>query len=215
MIVAEIKPMEEILGMTRKYRKILVSGCGSCTTVSLSGGSQQVEILAASLRTAGKREGIELEVGEETQLRQCEPMFVEQIKDKASGYEAILSMGCGAGVQTLAVTLGDIPVLPALDTLFFGGSDGRGGFVELCSACGKCRLGYTGGICPVARCAKSLCEGPCGGAQEGRCEVARDTSCVWQLIYTRLGRLGQLDLLRQPAPPKSARVHPSKLIRDE
>ncbi|WP_291321515.1 methylenetetrahydrofolate reductase C-terminal domain-containing protein [Desulfonatronospira sp.] len=215
MIVAEVKPMAEIQDTIKKYSKVLISGCGSCVTVCLSGGAQQVEVLASSLRTAAKSQGQQLEVGQETQLRQCDPMFIEQIRDKAAGYEAILSMGCGAGVQTMAETLGNIPVYPALDTVFFGGADGQGGFMETCAACGQCILSRTGGICPVARCAKSLTDGPCGGAQAGNCEVSKDTRCAWQLIYVRLVRLGQVHLLKETTPPKARRVHPARLNRAE
>ncbi len=214
MMVAEAKPLAEIQGMIQGYRKILIAGCGTCVTVCLSGGAQQVEILAASLRTAGKQQGLAWEINEETQLRQCDPMFVQQIRDRTGEYDAVLSMACGAGVQTMAETLGDIPVLPALDTLFFGGADGQGGFVELCAACGQCILSRTGGVCPVARCAKGLTDGPCGGAQAGKCEVAKDTPCAWQLIYVRLLRLGQLHLLKESTPPKARRVHPARLVRE-
>jgi hypothetical protein len=124
MIIAEIKPFQEIKDSLKKYNKILIAGCGSCVTICLSGGKKQVELLASALRTARKVEGDEIIVGEKLIPRQCEPKFVDMIKDEASQYDVILSMGCGAGVQEIAERLGNIPVLPALNTTFLGVSDG-------------------------------------------------------------------------------------------
>ena len=109
MIVAELKPFEEIKEMLKDYKKIMVLGCGTCVTVCMSGGERQVELLASSLKMARKLEGNEIVTGEKTILRQCDPEFIDQIKDEASQYDAILSMACGAGVQGLAEKLGGIP----------------------------------------------------------------------------------------------------------
>ena len=69
--------------------------------------------------------------------------------------------------------------------------------------CGECVLDLTGGICPIARCSKSLLNGPCGGSQDGMCEVDPDNiPCGWQLIYDRLKSLGRLDLLEVNLPLK-------------
>ena len=60
----------------------------------------------------------------------------------------------------------------------------------------------TGGICPVARCAKSLQNGPCGGSSEGKCEIDSEVDCAWHLIIERLKAQGRLDELRENAEPK-------------
>ena len=213
MIVAEIKPFDVIKDMLKNYNKVLVVGCGMCVTVCLSGGRRQVELLASALQMARKIEGKEIIIGERTIPRQCEPKFVDQIKDEAGQYEAILSMGCGAGVQSIAENLGSMPVLPAMNTMFIGASDGKGTWLETCAACGDCILWRTGGICPVARCAKSLIYGPCGGSQGGRCEVSKEVPCVWQLIYARLITLNQLHLLMGMSQPRAWTSHPRKLMR--
>lgn len=215
MIVAEIKPFEEIKDILRDYNKVLIVGCGSCVTVCLTGGERQVELLASALRMARKIEGNEIIVGERTILRQCDPEFIDQIKDEATQYDAILSMACGAGVQGIAERLGSIPVLPAMNTSFIGISDGQGKWVEVCAACGDCILWKTGGICPVARCAKSLINGPCGGSQGGLCEVSKDTPCAWQQIYARLVKLNQLHFLKGMSLPKTRPVHPRRLVRED
>ena len=79
----------------------------------------------------------------------------------------------------------------------------------MCTACGDCILDLTAGICPVARCAKSLMNGPCGGSVRGKCEVNPDKDCVWHLIYHRLTKLNQLHLLGEIIPPKRWAVDPS------
>lgn len=145
MIIAEIKPFEEIKNSLKKYNKILIAGCGSCVTICLSGGKKQVELLASALRTARKVEGDEIIIGEKVIPRQCEPKFIDMIKDEASQYDVILSMGCGAGVQELAERLNTLPVLPALDTRFIGAANEEGEFFEMCAACGDCLLSLTGG----------------------------------------------------------------------
>jgi len=62
--------------------------------------------------------------------------------------QAALIMTCAFGVQTLGRQL-QIPVIPALDTLFIGKERGVGLFDEICTQCGDCILGETGGLCPV------------------------------------------------------------------
>jgi ferredoxin len=215
MIVAELKPFEEIKNMLRDYKKVLVLGCGTCVTVCMSGGERQVELLASALKMAGKLAGDEIAAGEKTILRQCDPEFIDQIKDEVSQYDAILSMACGAGVQGVAERLGDTPVLPAMNTTFIGLSDGQGTWVEVCAACGNCILDETGGICPMARCAKSLINGPCGGSKGGMCEVSKDNPCAWQQIYVRLSKLDKLRSLKMKSEPKTKPVRPRRMVRDE
>ncbi|MDP3047840.1 MAG: methylenetetrahydrofolate reductase C-terminal domain-containing protein [Thermodesulfovibrionales bacterium] len=215
MIVAEIKPFEEIKNMIKNYQKVLIVGCGSCVTVCLTGGERQVELLASALRMARKIEGNDITVGELTIRRQCDPEFIEQIKDEAAQYDVILSMACGAGVQGIVERFKDIPVLPAMNTMFLGVSDGQGTWVEVCAACGDCILWKTGGICPVARCAKGLVNGPCGGSQGGLCEVSKDVPCAWQLIYARLVRLNLQHFLKDISQQKKQPVRPRRLVRED
>lgn len=215
MIVAEIKPFEEIKDMLKDYNKVLILGCGSCVTVCLSGGEREVELLASSLRIARKIEGNEITVGERTILRQCDPEFIGQIRDEADQCGVILSMACGAGVQAMAERFTESYILPALNTMFIGMTEEQGVWVERCLACGDCILWRTGGICPVARCAKSLINGPCGGSQNGLCEVSKDTPCVWQQIYARLVKLNMLHYLKEIHQPKTKPVHPKRLVRED
>ncbi|MDI6892952.1 MAG: methylenetetrahydrofolate reductase C-terminal domain-containing protein [Actinomycetota bacterium] len=217
MIVGQQKPFSEIKGMLKGYKKVLIAGCGTCVTVTFGGGRKETTILATSLRIAAHAEKSELEIREDVVPRQCEARFLERLKDNIKWAEAVLSLACGVGVQTLAETYPRIRVLPGLNTSFIGRHFEGGIFQEYCGACGDCILAKTTGICPIVRCAKSLLNGPCGGSQGGKCEVSKDTDCAWQLIYDRLKELNLLDRW-EIWPPKdwSTSWHggPRKLVKE-
>ncbi len=203
MIVAEEKPLEEILEAIKGYRRILVLGCNTCVAVCLAGGDRQARQLASLIEAKVPFAEVPPVVTAEAVERQCEPDFLQKDLERwQSSFDVVVSLACGAGVQTLAELLPNTPVVPALNTVFIGSYAGDGTWVEMCRACGDCILERTGGICPVTRCAKGLLNGPCGGAKEGHCEVDPEKPCAWQLIYERLKRLGQLERLREFVPPK-------------
>ena len=188
MIVAEQKPLDEIKGYLQNCRNVLVLGCGTCVTVCLAGGEREVATLASVLRLSGKLKAKELTIE-----RQCDAEFFEAVKTEAGKCDAVLSLACGIGVQMCARIFPEKPVYPALNTKFMGTNEAAGKWAENCLACGDCKLGLFGGICPVTRCSKSLANGPCGGSEEGRCEVDPDNiDCGWQLIHDRLKALGKL-----------------------
>ncbi len=193
MITGSGKPLEEILKMIEPYKKVLIAGCFGCVTVCRVGGEKEVEVLASTLRLAREAEGKPLETREVTLERQCDPEYLEVLRPFINDYEAVLSLGCGAGVQFLAERFGKTPILPAINTTFIGVTEKQGEWSERCQACGDCVLHLTGGICPVTRCSKSIFHGPCGGSTQGRCEIDKDVPCGWQLIIDRLKELDQLD----------------------
>ena len=160
MIIAERKPLEEIKNMIAGYKRILVAGCGTCVTICWAGGEKEVGILSSQLRLASSKEGNELSVLEAVVERQCEREMVEELRDKVQEVDAILSMACGVGVQTMADVFEEKPVFPALNTTFMGMPEAEGVWAEKCGGCGDCMLYWTGGICPVVRCAKGLLNGP-------------------------------------------------------
>jgi hypothetical protein len=148
---------------------------------------------------------VALTVGELTIERQCDNVFLEQAAEAIQEHDAVLSLGCGAGVQALAERYSAKPVYAGLDTAFIGILEERGVWAEKCSACGSCVLHQYGGICPATRCAKRMLNGPCSGSREDRCEVTPERPCAWQLIYQRLKAIGQLDQLRAIKPLKNWR----------
>jgi ferredoxin len=220
MIKAEQKPVDEILRCLDPYNKILLAGCGACVTVCHAGGEKEVGLLASSLRMARKKIGKMIEVQEATPARQCEPEFALELTEAVEKVEAVLSIACGVGVQTLARHFPKTPVFPGVNTIFMGETVAHGVWEERCQACGNCILEKTGGICPVARCAKQLFNGPCGGSSKGKCEIKRETDCAWQLIYDRLKALGQLHKLEEIIPAKRWGVEsrdsgPRRIVRED
>lgn len=202
MIKAEQKPIEEILKYIEPYKKILLSGCGACVTVCHAGGEKEVELLSSTLSMSRKRIGNPLEILQFTPARQCEPEFAMELSETIKKVEAVVSLACGVGVQTLVRHFPTIPIFPGVNTTFLGETISHGFWEERCQACGNCILEKTGGICPISRCAKQLLNGPCGGSSRGKCEIKKDADCAWQLIYDRLKALGQLDKLEEIIPAK-------------
>ena len=202
MIVAEQKPLDEIRAMIAPFRKVLVLGCGTCVTVCFAGGEKEVGILASALRMAAAVDGREGEFQEATVQRQCEGEFLDLVADQVESADAVLSLGCGVGVQAIAERFPKVRVYPGLNTSFMGLTVEHGEWSARCAACGDCVLSKTAGICPIARCSKSLLNGPCGGSQDGKCEISPDIPCAWQQIYDRLEALGLLDTLEEIVPPK-------------
>ncbi len=202
MIVAEQKSLHEIKVMLKGCKKVLAVGCGTCVTVCFSGGRQEVGILAASLRMSTGLDGDAMAVDESMVQRQCETEFIAPLQEELQDYDAILSLGCGVGVQSLAQQFPDKQVIPALNTKFMGYPSEHGVWEERCQGCGNCVLHITGGICPVSRCAKQLFNGPCGGSQGGMCEVDPDTECAWHIICEKQLELGLFEEMMKVQPAK-------------
>jgi ferredoxin len=219
MIVGEQKPLEEIKQLVSDYEKILILGCGTCVTVCFTGGEKEVGVLASSLRMATKIDGDPKLVDEATVQRQCEWEFLDSVKDEIERHDLVLSMACGIGVQAIAELFPDACVAPAVNTTFLGLPEEQGLWTERCGACGDCILDRTAGICPIARCAKSLLNGPCGGSQGGKCEIDPELPCAWQLIYDRLKAQGRLEQMMEIMPAKdwshSRDGGPRRLLRAE
>lgn len=201
MIKGKRKPFEEIKDMIKGHKKVLTVGCGGCVSVCYAGGVKEVAILNDQLKASFKQADVPTTLEGYTVERQCNMALIAELDDVAPKYDALLSMACGAGVQYLAERFPNIPVYPAINTLFIGVDREIGMFEERCRACGNCVLGYTGGICPVTRCAKSLFNGPCGGTNMTNCEVSKDIPCAWYDIYMRLKEIGQLDNIKKIKEP--------------
>ncbi len=219
MIVAERKPMGEIIEMVQDCKKVLVLACRGCVTVCSAGGEREAEILSSLIRLGMKKAGKSIEVSTESLVRQCDREYIDEIDQFEDEYDAIVSTACGVGVNFISNLKKGTMVYPALNTTFFGGSAEQGEWTEQCSGCGDCVLHLTGGLCPVARCAKSLMNGPCGGSVDGRCEIHKDVECIWQSIHDRLGsfdRSAQMEVIA-PIRDWSSAGHggPRKVVRDD
>lgn len=219
MITAEQKPIEEIREMIAPYKRVLVLGCGSCVAECAAGGEKETAVMASALRMAARMNDQDVQIEAKTVDRQCVMEFVIQLHGIIDRYDAILSLGCGAGVQAVAEMYQDTPVIPGLNTEFLGETKEQGYWVENCLGCGDCMLYYFGGICPLARCSKQILNGPCGGSIDGRCEVNPEVPCAWQLIIDRLTKFEAVDRLEEIYPPKNwSRKQgsgPRKIVRED
>ncbi|MDQ7784323.1 MAG: methylenetetrahydrofolate reductase C-terminal domain-containing protein [Desulfomonilaceae bacterium] len=219
MIVAELKEIPEIRKMIDRYQSVLVVGCDSCVAECAVGGRRETALLAAAIRLSYAKENKSRIITEACLDRQCVDDFIEGVASQVPEHDAILSLGCGAGVQALARVYTDKPIIPALDTLFIGETEMRGVWQENCLGCGQCKLGYFGAVCPVTRCSKKLMNGPCGGSKDGRCEVHPDIPCGWDMILKRLEALGEIDRLREYVPPvdwsTSHSGGPRRVVRED
>jgi ferredoxin len=193
MIVADRKSLEEILAMVADNNKILIVGCKGCVTVCNVGGLKEVEILTASLKIARKKAGNHMDIDIQVLERQCDTEYVAELSETVNDYDAVISMACGVGPQFLSEMYKTQVFYPAVNTTFFGGATQHGVWEERCAGCGTCGIHMFGGLCPIARCAKSLLHGPCGGSSKGVCEVNADTECIWDAIVRKKMEAGQLE----------------------
>lgn len=219
MIVADKKPIEEIIETIKDHRSILVLGCNECVTVCEAGGKKEVGILASALRMHFLQQGREVNIAERTLERQCDHEYLEEIRDIIDDFDAVVSIACGVGVQFMAEKYQSKPIYPGVNTLFMGVTEARGVWTERCQGCGQCILASTGGICPVSRCAKRIFNGPCGGSASGKCEVDKELECGWQLIIDRLKALGRMDDYENISPLKDWSTDraggPRKVVRED
>jgi ferredoxin len=202
MIVADKKPIEEIIEEIKDRERILILGCNECVTVCEAGGKKEAGVLASALRMYFLNQGREVKIDEVTLERQCDHEYLEEIRDSIDQYDAVVSLACGVGVQFMAEKYRSTPVYPGVNTCFLGATEERGLWTERCQACGNCLLATTGGICPISRCAKRLLNGPCGGSTSGKCEINQEIDCAWQLIVDRLKALEKIDEYEKLAPIK-------------
>ncbi|PKM82504.1 MAG: 5,10-methylenetetrahydrofolate reductase [Firmicutes bacterium HGW-Firmicutes-13] len=212
MILSEFKPFEEILESLKNDKKVFLLGCKGCAEASETGGLPQVEEMKSKLEAEGKEV-----TGYSVVDFLCQKALIKSrltpIKDKVMSADSVIIMACGIGVQASAASINKY-CHPACNTVSLGDSRGMWPSDERCRECGDCVLDYTGGVCPITKCTKSLLNGACGGASKGKCELAPEKDCGWELIYNRLKALRQLDKLKIYIPPKDfAKMHtPNKLI---
>ena len=126
----------------------------------------------------------------------------------------VVVISCGLGIQTMADILGK-PVVAAANSLNYRGHHGMALTEKACEACGQCYLNITGGICPIVDCSKSLVNGQCGGAKNGKCEVDSNKDCAWEKIHKRLEKQGRLDeYMNQPVQVRDYSKINFKVIND-
>lgn len=212
MIFTQSKPMDEVLESLGAESDIFLLACNGCAEACQTGGEEALSTVKAELEKAGKNI-----TGTALVDFLCNKVLLAtrlaRETDKIKQADSILVLSCGVGVQAVSKVVNKV-VHPADDTVSLGGLQGLWPAEERCQACGNCALDYTGGICPIAFCAKGLLNGPCGGAAEGKCEVDSEKDCGWQLIYDRLRKLDRLENLKKIRTPRDhSKMLPSKELR--
>ncbi len=201
------KPIGEIAGHIRTHEKIFVVGCNNCAWKCHSGGEDETAKMAERLERRGIKvvgytvpgpQGMSL-----CKLSHTRKVLNEDYGDQVRQADAFLVLGCGQGVHTVIDATNGGMVHPGCDTIFGGETVSDTDIEEYCALCGECVIEFTGGLCPMTLCSKQLLNGPCGGAENGACEVDPERPCGWIMIYERLKKMDRLDLLAPFQPPKN------------
>jgi len=206
MIISRQKEFKEILIAVRE-EDIFIIGCGKCATKQHLGGEPEVLHMKRKLKGSGKNV-----VGWTVLSSACNISSWDEVLSQNPDIEkaeALLVMSCGGGVSIVS-SVAELAVYPALDTESLGGVCRDSVVIEKCGMCGECDIQLFGGICPLGQCPKSMLNGPCGGAVEGKCEVD-ERKCVWDEIYEKQKSLGRLEDLKHIHGPKD---HSKRRRRD-
>ncbi len=192
MLITELKAKDTILSLITG--KAFVLNCHGCREVHFP--EEEADALQKELVEAGKITGIL------TTDYICNPDYMKdrlvKYADQIAQADMILVFSCGVGVQTIASLYPEKKVCAACDTYELPGFQGVTPLEHDCGQCGQCYLNLTGGICPITACSKSLINGQCGGAKNGKCEVDPNMECGWERIIRRLTQIGRLDVLKCP-----------------
>ncbi len=191
MLITELKSKDVIKNSLAG--KVFVLVCHGCKEIHFP--EQAVDALIADLTADGVVSGILVT----DYICNVENLKLRLQKQPAI-WEAntILVLSCGVGVQAVGEMFPEKRVCAGCDTYALPGFQGVTPLQHNCHQCGACFLNLTGGICPLTACSKSLVNGQCGGAKNGKCEVDPDMECGWERIQKRLAKIGRLDALKCP-----------------
>ena len=192
MLITELKAKETIQALATG--KVFIINCHGCKEIRFP--EHEAEALQKELVAGGNVTGIITT----DYICNVENQAVRLQKHQAAieAADAILVFSCGVGVQTVADAFPGKRVYACCDTYALPGWQGVTPLEHDCRQCGECYLNITGGICPLTACSKSLVNGQCGGAKNGKCEVDPDMECGWERIYQKLKMVGRLDALKCP-----------------
>ncbi len=194
MLITQLKDKEAVVSLVRG--KVFIINCHGCKEVCFP--EREADELQKELADAGNVTGILTTdyICNPDNLKLC--LDIEKYSRAIGEADVVLVFSCGVGVQTAAEHLGDKKVFAACDTYALPGFQGVTPLEFDCGQCGECYLNITGGICPITACSKSLVNGQCGGAKNGKCEVHPTMDCGWERIQKRLAQVGRLDVLKCP-----------------
>ena len=192
MLITELKAKETILSQVSG--KVFIINCHGCKEIRFP--EKEAGELQKELKETGNVTGIITTdyICNPDNLRGQLRAHLNEIEEA----DCVLVFSCGVGVQTVADYLEEKKIVAACDTYALPGFQGVTPLEHDCKQCGECYLNLTGGICPITACSKSLVNGQCGGAKNGKCEVDPNMDCGWERIYRKLEKLGRLDVLKCP-----------------
>lgn len=201
MIVTRKREFKDLIDNIKGYNSFFLIGCSECASLCGTGGEPELEELKEALQNEGKtvtgvfraKTGCQV-LGTKVELK--------PFRDLLEKTDVIIAMSCGAGTQAAVEIFPDKPVYQSNESLFLGNMTRYQMFDERCSLCGECILDETGGICPVTTCPKGILNGPCGGTNDGCCEISPDIKCAWVCIYERLNKIGRLDDMKKTIEAK-------------
>ena len=192
MLITELKAKEAIrAGIQGKMFAVVCHGCKETRFPE-----QETEELLRELAEEGIITGV-LTTDYICNVENL-PLRLKKHTAAIEAADTVLVFSCGVGVQTVAAHFEGKRVFPACDTYRLPGFQGVTPLEHDCKQCGECFLNLTGGICPLTACSKSLVNGQCGGAKDGKCEVDPNMECGWERIYRKLEKLGRLDAMKCP-----------------
>ncbi|MDO8056957.1 MAG: hypothetical protein Q6361_08865, partial [Candidatus Hermodarchaeota archaeon] len=117
MIIPKQMPLEKILETIEGLENILVVGCDGCSGIYQVGGIKQAETLATLIRMHRQLNNEAGEVRHTIVLRQCDRQLVATtLRPQLENVDALLSLACGVGPQTLIDVFPDVKVFTAVDT---------------------------------------------------------------------------------------------------
>ena len=192
MLITELKSTETLRGQLQG--KVFVLNCHGCREIRFP--EHEADAFQAELTAEGIVTGIFT-----TEYICNDENLAVILKPHAAAIEAadtIAVFSCGVGVQTVAAMFPAKRVVACCDTYALPGYQGVTPLDVDCKQCGECFLNLTGGICPLTACSKSLVNGQCGGAKNGKCEVDPNMECGWERIYQKLKKIGRLDAMKCP-----------------
>lgn len=207
----KLKGNDELVSLLADKDKVFVIACNKCfkefETIDEPDCGEFEKIAAEQGKTITGSAKVDFLCNKTQTEKKLQDMIPE-------GTEQIFVISCGLGIQTVA-DIAKVPVYAASNSLNYTGHHGMALTKKSCDACAQCYLNITGGVCPIVDCSKSLINGQCGGAKNGKCEVDPDKDCAWEKINKKLEKQGRTEeFLNQPVQVRDYSKVNFKVVND-